>query len=70
MPELPRAWTEQKIQAIIDYYDVQDEYAAVLEDEAILNASDSTMIEIPLALAPTVRALIIHYQQQVVLDTL
>lgn len=70
MQELPRAWTEQKIQAIIDYYDVQDEYAAVLEDETITNASDSTMIEIPLALAPTVRALIAHYQQKVVLDTL
>ncbi|MDJ0590180.1 MAG: hypothetical protein QNJ72_09330 [Pleurocapsa sp. MO_226.B13] len=60
--QFPRGWNEEKVKAVIEYYDNQTEDEAVAEDEAILDNSDRTMMQIPSNLVPVVRELLARHQ--------
>lgn len=47
---------------VIDHYESQTEDEAVAEDEAELESSDVTVMNIPLALVPAVRELLAKHR--------
>ena len=59
--EFPVGLDEERTQKIIAYYEAQTEEEALLEDEAMFEQPKQTVIEIPVELVPTVRALLAKY---------
>jgi hypothetical protein len=55
----PRGWTEARVRRVLDYYESQSDDEAAAEIEA---ACESTTMEVPVALVPTVRQLIARRQ--------
>ena len=53
--QYPRGWNEARIRRVLDYYDSQSDEEAAAEIAAAL---ESTTMEVPVALVPTVRQLI------------
>jgi hypothetical protein len=53
--QYPRGWNEAQVRRVLDYYDSQSDEEAAAEIEAAL---ESTTMEVPVALVPTVRQLI------------
>jgi hypothetical protein len=53
--QYPRGWNETRIRRVLDYYDSQSDEEAAAEIEA---ACESTTMEVPVGLVPTVRQLI------------
>jgi hypothetical protein len=53
--QYPRGWNEVRVRRVLDYYDAQSDEEAAAEIEA---ACESTTMEVPVALVPTVRQLI------------
>ena len=51
----PRGWDEARVRRVLDYYDSQSDEEAAAEIDA---AFESTTMEVPVALVPTVRQLI------------
>jgi len=51
----PRGWNEVRVRRVLDYYEAQSDDEAAAEIEA---ACESTTMEVPVALVPTVRQLI------------
>jgi len=51
----PRGWNKARVQRVLDYYESQTDEEAAAEIEAGLN---STTMEVPRALVPTIRELI------------
>ena len=51
----PRGWNKARVQRVLDYYESQTDEEVAAEIEAGLN---STTMEVPRALVPTVRELI------------
>jgi len=51
----PRGWDEARIRGVLDYYESQSDEEAAAEIEA---AFESTTMEVPVALVPTIRQLI------------
>ena len=51
----PRGWDEARVRRVLDYYDSQTDEGAAAEIDA---AFESTTMEVPVALVPTVRQLI------------
>jgi hypothetical protein len=51
----PRGWNEARVRRVLDYYDSQSDEEAAAEIDA---AFESTTMEVPVALVPTVRQLI------------
>ena len=51
----PRGWNEARVRRVLDYYDSQSDEEAAAEIDA---ACESTTMEVPVALVPTVRQLI------------
>jgi hypothetical protein len=58
----PMGWDNERVQALLTYYEAQTEDEAVAEDEAIFENSSQTVMEIPRELIPIVRELIANYQ--------
>lgn len=56
--EFPPGWDEERIQSVIAYYDQQTEAEAVAEAEEALEDESCVLVEVPIELVPTVRALI------------
>jgi hypothetical protein len=53
--QYPRGWNEARIRRVLDYYDTQSDEESAAEIAAAL---ESTTMEVPIALVPTVRQLI------------
>src|SRR5262245_48385260 len=53
--QYPRGWNESRVRRVLDYYDSQSDEEAAAEIAAAL---ESTTMEVPVALVPTVRQLI------------
>jgi hypothetical protein len=53
--QYPRGWNEARVRRVLDYYDAQSDEEAAAE---IDGAFESTTMEVPVALVPTVRQLI------------
>jgi len=51
----PRGWDEARVRRVLDYYESQSDEEAAAEIDA---AFESTTMEVPVALVPTVRQLI------------
>ena len=55
--KFPAGWDDKKVQEVLTHYEAQGEEAALLEDEAGVENSD-TVMSVPHELVPMVRALI------------
>ena len=53
--QYPRGWNETRVRRVLNYYDSQSDEEAAAE---IAAAFESTTMEVPVALVPTVRQLI------------
>ena len=62
--EFPPGWNEERVQSVIAYYDEQTEDEAIAEAEEALQNESSVLIEVPIALVPTVRELIAKHAAQ------
>ena len=54
----PDGWNEERVQRLLQHYESQTEEEAVAEDEAVWEDTTQTVMEIPNALVPSVRALL------------
>lgn len=54
----PPGWDEERVRRVLQHYDSLTEEEEVAEDEAALEDSTQTVMEIPNELVPTVRALL------------
>ena len=57
----PRGWDEERVQRLIQRYESQTEDEALAEDEAAIEDTTQTVMEIPNELVPAVRALLSKY---------
>ena len=58
----PPGWDEARVQKVLAHYEEQTEDEAVAEDEAALEESTQTVMEMPHELVPAIRELIAkHY---------
>ena len=54
----PEGWDEDRVQRLLEHYESQTEDAAVAEDEAVPEDTTQTLMAIPNALVPAVKALL------------
>ena len=54
--KFPDGWDDERVQRLLQHYKSQTEDEAVAEDEAVLKDTTQTLMEIPNALVPSVRA--------------
>jgi hypothetical protein len=54
----PTGWDEERVQRVLERYEVQTDEEAVAEDEAAYESTTHTIMEIPVDLVPAVRQLI------------
>ncbi len=57
----PPGWDEERVQRVLEHYDLQTEEEAVAEDEAAFEDSTQTVMEVPRELVPAVRALLAEH---------
>ncbi|HEY5868690.1 MAG TPA: hypothetical protein VI542_24545 [Candidatus Tectomicrobia bacterium] len=55
---LPPGWDEARARKVLAHYEEQTEDEAVAEDEATLEESTQTVMEVPQELVPAIRELI------------
>ena len=60
--KLPKAWNENKIQAVLSHYENQSEDDAVFEDELAINDQTKILMEVPKDLVSVVRELIARHE--------
>ena len=58
----PPGWNEERVQKVLKHYEEQTEDEAVAEDEATLEDSTQTVMEVPNELVPAIRELIAKHQ--------
>ena len=58
----PPGWDEERVQKVLTHYEEQTEDEAVAEDEATLEESTQTVMEVPQELVPAIRELIAKHQ--------
>ena len=51
-------WDEERVKRVLSHYENQSEAEAVTEDEAAVDPSKGTVMEVPIDLVPKVRELI------------
>ena len=56
--QFPPGWDGKRVREVLAHYETQTEIEAVAEDEAALEDSSLTLMEIPKRLVPKVRELI------------
>ncbi len=56
--KFPPGWDEERVRKVLEHYESQSDEEAVAEDEAAYEATEFTMIEVPVDLVPTIRELI------------
>ena len=54
----PEGWDAARVARVLRHYEEQTDEEAVAEDEAAYEASDYTVMEVPVELVPAVRDLI------------
>ena len=59
----PKGWDEERVHRLLQHYTSQTEDEAVAEDEAVLEDSTQTLMQIPNALVPSVRALLSQHAE-------
>ena len=59
----PDGWNEERVQRLLQHYESQTEEKAVAEDEAVWEDATQTVMEIPNALVPSVRALLSQHAE-------
>ena len=57
-PSFPPGWDAERVRRVLAHYESQTEDEAVAEDEAAMDSSRATVMEIPPELVPDVRALL------------
>lgn len=60
--KFPPGWDENRVQKVLEHYEMKSEEEAVAEDEAAFEAPDQTVMEIPTELVPEVRELIAKHK--------
>ena len=63
VPRFPDGWNEERVQRLLQHYKSQTEEEAVAEDEAVREDTTQTVMEIPNALVPSVRALLSQHAE-------
>jgi hypothetical protein len=61
--KFPPGWDESRVSRVLSHYESQSEEEAVAEDEAALEGTTGTVMEVPTELVPTVRELIAKYKK-------
>jgi hypothetical protein len=61
--QFPPGWDEQRVRRVLEHYESQSEAEAVAEDEAALDGSAGTVMEVPTELVPRVRELIAKHKK-------
>ncbi len=56
--DFPPGWDEKRVRDVLEHYENQTEEQAVAEDEAALDDTSQTLMQVPNELVPTVRELI------------
>ena len=54
----PPGWDEERVRKVLAHYEKQTEDEAVAEDEAAIEESTQTVMEVPHELVPAIRELI------------
>ena len=60
--QYPPGWSKERVEAVLEHYESQDELEAVAEDEAGLELEGQTLMEVPSGLVAKVRELIAKYR--------
>ena len=60
--KFPKGWDENRVRRVLANYESQTEEQAVAEDEAAYEDQTQTIMEVPTALVPAVRALIANHK--------
>jgi len=58
----PPGWDEERVRQVLAHYEEQTEDEAVAEDEAAIEESTQTVMEVPHELVPAIRELIAKHQ--------
>ncbi len=59
----PGGWNEERVQRLLQHYESQTEEEAVSEDESVWEDTTQTVMKIPNALVPSVRALLSQHAE-------
>lgn len=57
----PPGWDKERVQRVLEHYEMQTEEEAVAEDEALFADQTRSVMEIPPELVPVVRELLAKY---------
>ncbi len=60
--EFPPGWDEERVRDVIDFYENQTDEEAAREHEAALTSQESTFMEVPHDLVPSVREMIAKHR--------
>jgi hypothetical protein len=61
--KFPPGWDEARVSRLLRHYESQSEEEAIAEDEAALEGTAGTVMEVPTELVPQVRELIAKYKK-------
>jgi hypothetical protein len=61
--KFPPGWDEARVSRVLRHYESQSEEEAIAEDEAALEGTAGTVMEVPTELVPQVRELIAKYKK-------
>jgi type II secretory pathway component PulC len=56
--KFPPGWNEERVQKVLAHYEEQTDEEAVAEDEAALEDTQQTVMEVPNDLVPAIREMI------------
>lgn len=60
--DFPEGWDEERVRAVIDYYDAHQDELLALAVGAASSSHGTSLMEVPTALVPAIRALIARYE--------
>jgi hypothetical protein len=63
--KFPPGWDEERVKRVIEHYESQSPDEAVAEDEAALDSSLATVMNVPQELVPEIRELIARRKKSV-----
>ena len=61
--KFPPGWDEERVKRVLKHYESRSEEEAVAEDEAALDASVATIMNVPKDLVPEIRELIARHKK-------
>jgi hypothetical protein len=61
--KFPAGWDEERVKRVLKNYESQSEEESVAEDEAALDSSVATVMNVPKELVPEVRELIARHKR-------